>query len=494
MQATRSVWLNLQAGNDPKLDLDWGGVELSPLVIQILHNRGISAGRLMQFLGPDRGPVYDPRRLRGMQQAVNRVLRAREQEETVAVYGDSDVDGITGAVLLVQALGMLGIKTVHYVPNRQTEPAGVNREALQWLAQSDATLVITVDCGITSEAALREGQERGLDFVVTDHHAPPAVLPNVDAIIDPLQAGCKYPCKDLAGVGVAFKLAQCLLRAAGFPEECMQSFMDLVALGTIADMVPLVGENRALVWWGLSVLNHSSRPGLQVLIARSGLHAGSITAADVGYKLCPRLNAAGRIGNDSAAYALLTARSYEEAESYATILEQRNRERQHLTQEAYEACHEELRRSPVGAADWIVVAHIEPSASAVAGVLAGKLVEEYGLPAMVVQVCGDTIRGSLRGTTSFPILDALRSTSDLLSHYGGHQQAAGFVTEPEHLAEVTRRIRDFAASLPGAGSAFPQLRIDAELSPYDVGWQLHDQLQVLEPFGVGNPTPLFLCR
>ncbi|MDB5077792.1 MAG: recJ, partial [Chloroflexi bacterium] len=423
MQATRSVWQNLQRTSTPAPELERAGTALSALVTQLVHNRGITAPTLDEFLTPNRGPTYDPFLLTGMDVAVTRILQARAVGELVAVYGDSDVDGIAAAALLVEALTAAGIRAIPYIPNRQVEAAGTQRDVLNYLQARGASLIITVDCGISSAEEIEAAKLAGLDVIVTDHHAPPANLPSAVSIIDPLQSNCSYPCKHLAGVGVAYKLAQALYRRAGLRDELARLLLDLVAIGTIADMVPLVDENRSLVWHGLRVLNRAARPGIQSLISLAGLRCGTLSASDVCYSLCPRINAAGRIGDGSLGYALLTAQTIDDAEALAALIEERKSERQVLIQQAYAACQQELCRQDARLYDRIIVVHVDPKASSAIGILAGKLAEEYGRPVIVLQPSGDEVRGCVRGTPSFAMLDALRANSDLLMNFGGHQQA-----------------------------------------------------------------------
>lgn len=492
MQATRAVWVNLQAESEPAPQLDRASTSLSPLVTQILHNRGISADGLPVFLNPQRMQSYDPDLLRGMRAAIGRLQQARAAGETVAVCGDSDVDGITGAAVLVDALTLAGINAIPCLPPRG-EGSCLQGEELVGLPARGIGLLITADCGITDATEIEALGAAGLEVIVTDHHTPPGVLPPALAIVNPQQPGCRYPCKLLAGVGVAYKVGEALLRSQGLAAAA-RGLLDLVAIGTVADMVPLVDEDRMLVWHGLRVLNDTSRPGLQAVVARSGLRLGSISATDVGYRLCPRLNAAGRLDQASLGYELLAARTYPEADALAQRLEEKNAARQHLMQEAMAAAHDELARNRPGPDTRLLIVPIAPGASGVMGLLAGKLMEEYGKPVVVLFSGGSEVRGSGRGTAAFGMLDALRANADLLLRYGGHQLAAGFTIRPEDVPRLAERLQRRAAELRLDGDARPVLRVDAEVAPGQLSWALYDQLQALEPCGVGNPLPLFLCR
>jgi single-stranded-DNA-specific exonuclease len=465
------------------------------MAARILHGRGLTADQIRSWLGPGRGPLHDPFRLLGMPAAIRCLLEARARRLPVLIYGDSDVDGISAVALLAEALRAAGMPAVPYVPDRREETLGVHFAALARLtAASGACLVITADCGIASAAELDRCRELGLDCLVTDHHLPSGPLPQAAAVIDPLQEGCAYPCKDLAGVGVAFKLAQALFQAVGLPSDRDRSLLDLVALGTIADMVPLTDENRALVWQGLSVLNQSPRPGIRALAECAGLRLGALTAVDLGVRLCPALNAAGRVDDRSLGYGLLSAGSAEEAEALAPLAVRRGHERQRLTEEAFWACRTRIEQAGSGPSEVLVVASLDSSQATVAGIVAGKLAAAYNLPALVLQVSAGVVRGTLRGTSALPVYDALRSCAGLLDQFGGHRQAAGFSTGEERLGDVVGQLRRHLALSRQTAHAAMTIRADAEVHARDIDWPLYDQLQVLEPHGVGNPRPLLLCR
>jgi single-stranded-DNA-specific exonuclease len=495
VQATHSIWVNLAQISEPAPQLERVTTALSPLVTQIVHNRGIAPEDLAQYLRPDWRDVGDPYALLGMAAAVERVLAARERGEIVAVYGDSDVDGITGTALLVQTLEICGLAAVPYIPHRQPGGAGLSAEGLAFLAARQVKLVVTVDCGITGTQEVSSLAEQDVEVIVTDHHTPSTTLPQAVAIIDPRQPGCTYPCKDLAGVAVAFKLAQALLcRLVPGAEAHLRRLLDLVAIGSIADMGPLRHENRILVWHGLRVLNETDRPGLQALIARSGLHPGGITSTDVGVRICPRLNAAGRLDHAALGYELLTARTYEDAEKPALQLEERNSERQHLTLRVMSSLHEQIAAGAGERTPRLLVLHLEPWAAGVMGLVAGKLVEEYGRPVVVLHAIDGEVRGSARGTPAFDVLAALQANAALLHRFGGHQLAAGFTTSPDRVDALTARLRHRADCLLADANLVPVLEIDADVALRQLTWQLYDQLQALEPCGIGNRLPLFLCK
>ncbi len=492
MQATSSVWVNPQHSGSA-VQLQQLRDIAPPIVAQILLARGVSAAHAQALLGPGGGAIHDSSRLQDVDRAVDRLVRAQAAGEKVAVYGDSDVDGIASVAVLVEALSAVGIVTLPYVPNRLEETIGVHVEPLLRFVDQGVTLVVTADCSVTSESVVARFLAAGLEFLVTDHHAPCLVLPGVTAVVNPQRADCVYPCRDLAGVGVAFKLVQRLFQVFGLPDERAKRLLDLVALGTIADMVPLVGENRALVWQGLNVLNTSIRPGLRLLASQTGLSPGSITSTSVGCRVCPRLNAAGFTDGGSVAYALLTARTEEDARDVVSTIEKRFLDRQQLAKRVLAACIESIGRGP-SAASPLVVASIDPAEASVAGFVTGKLVETYGGAAMVLHQSGEMVRGTMRAASPGSVVDALIAHRDLLDQFGGHAQAAGFTAPAGHVPALIPGLREYIGRAYDDRQLAPLLRIDAEVTPYEIDWQLYEQLQALEPHGPGNEKPLLLCR
>ncbi len=492
VQATRAVWRAPHDASAAASRLQRLQEIAHPIVAQILDSRDTSDEEAGAYLGPDRGPIFEPRLLEDTGRAAERLLRARDARERVAIYGDSDVDGITSVALLDEALTMLGIDTVPYVPNRLEETIGVHIEPLRRFASDGISLVITADCSITDAGVVALCLQAGLDLLVTDHHAPCSVLPGLAAVVNPQRAGCKYPCRDLAGVGVAFKIAQELFRSAGLPDDRARSLLDLVALGTIADMVPLVSENRALVWQGLAVLNSTERPGLRMLAAQAGLSLGSISSTAVGCRICPRLNAAGFHNGSSVGHALLTAGTDEEASIALATIEQRFFDRQQLGRRVLTRCLQAVERD-AGNCDSLLAVRIERTEAPVAGYVAGKLVEKCGVAALVFHQSAGLVRGTLRAAGGCSMVDALIANREVLDQFGGHAQAAGFTAVPGVVDGLVERLRDYIACAC-ASSPVAQLRIDAEVSPYEIDWQLYWQLQALEPYGAGNRRPMLLCR
>lgn len=472
---------------------------LHPLIVQILYNRGITTPEQADaFLSPDAFSA-SPFLMRGVNEAVERIRRAIRAGEAMAVYGDFDVDGVTATVLLVQALQSLGAKVKPYIPHRIDEGYGLNKDALQQLKDQGVRIVITVDCGVRSLDEVAFGKQIGLDMIVTDHHAPTDELPDAFAVINPKQALCKYPTKELSGAGVAFKLAQALMLAdeqvpLGKSRMAISddALVDLVALGTVADLVPLTGENRTLVQRGLASLRKSERPGLQALMRHASLKPESIDAGTIGFALGPRLNAAGRLESALRAYDLLSTQYPGEAEKLALFLEETNRERQRLTSEMTQKARDAVASSVESERLLFVAAPEFPEG--IVGLIASRLAEEFYRPSFAVHQGEEASRGSARSVSEFNIVEALDQCRDLLVRHGGHAMAAGFTVRNEHLDELRTRLKDIAAQKLAQVELIPTLHIDAEAGLSEMNLKLAESLAQLAPFGYGNREPLFVSR
>lgn len=472
------------------------GLEDVPeVVVQLLHNRGVTTpDDVRDFLANDPPPSADPFLLKDMSQAVERVTAAIDQGDLIAVYGDFDVDGVTSLALLCEVLSLLRARVVTYIPNRIEEGYGLHCEAIRGLHEQGVKLLITVDCGIGAGSEIAFAKSLGMDVVVTDHHQVSGPVPRACAVINPRQPGCLYPFKELAGVGVALKLAQALLQRhrhtlGAEPTDVEERLMDLVALGTIADVVPLLGENRALVRRGLVALNKTWRPGLQELVLRAGLKMGDISPTAVGYALAPRLNAAGRLAHADQSYKLLTTLSLQEARELAEYLDTKNAERQKLTSEVLVRARGEIARMAEDAELFVVVGADYPSG--IVGLVAGRLAEERYRPVVVVELGAEESRGSARSVAGVDITKALADCSDLLTRFGGHAQAAGFTIPTEYLAEFKERLQRSVQGQLAQSDLQPRMHIDAELHPSRLTLGLFHAVNRLEPFGAGNPVPVF---
>ena len=468
---------------------------LPPLCAAVLCARGVdTAPAASAFLAHGPNLLHDPFLLRDMEKAVERISRAIREQETVAVYGDYDVDGITATCLLTQFLRTLGGQVVSYIPDRTEEGYGLNNHAIDALARQGVTLIVTVDCGITAAQEVEYARALGVDVVITDHHQCKEVLPQAVAVVDPRRPDCSYPFPDLAGVGVALKLALALTA----PDQRSQVLLDygeLAAIGTVADVMLLQGENRALVHLGLERLADCSRPGLQALLREAGCPRGQVpTTVTIGYGLAPRINAAGRMEQAGTALELLLTQDPQRGQELAQELCQLNRLRQAIELEIFQHCDQLLTHTPALSAPVIVLAG-EGWHQGVIGIVASRLAEKYACPAFMISLDGDKGKGSCRSFGGFNLFGALERCAPLLDSYGGHELAAGFSIRRDNIpafrAALCQLVEEFAGHQPMESS----LDVDCEiphcslLSTQDV-----ESLSLLEPFGSGNPKPVFLLR
>ena len=460
---------------------------------QLLFNRGISThddARVFLVAGVDFDT--DPYQLTGMQTTVDRLCFAIDRGEAVAVYGDYDVDGVTATALLVQFLQSLGATVHPYIPNRFDEGYGLNREALDSLKADGVSLVVTVDCGIRSPDEAMYAREIGLDLIITDHHHPlEGSVPPALAVICPKQTSDNYPDKYLAGVGIAYKIAQALATRRQIPAG-IQELLDLVALGTVADLAPLIGENRKLVRSGLEEIRKCRRQGLYSLANVSDLAIARTSASQIGFILGPRLNAAGRLDSALAALNLLMTTDPLEAGQLAQQLDGQNRQRQALTRETQERAE---ALAIAEDADPILLFAVDESFNpGVVGLAASRLAETYYRPAIVAAKGADQTRGSCRSIPEFHITDALDQCADLLVRHGGHAAAAGFTVVNDNLEELRSRLTALAAAQLGSQDLRPSLRADVEIKLSELNFDLFGLMADLEPTGYGNPEAVFVSR
>ncbi|MFS8628295.1 MAG: single-stranded-DNA-specific exonuclease RecJ [Limnochordales bacterium] len=462
---------------------------VSPLTARLLVARGYTdPEEVRAFLSADERGLHDPRLLPDMEAAAERVAAAVRRGEAVAVYGDYDVDGQTGTALLVRGLSALGLRPVWYIPERVAEGYGLNARAIDELAAAGTRLLISVDCGIRGHAEVARARAAGMDVVITDHHEPGEDLPPALAVVNPKRADSAYPFRELAGVGVAYKLLQAVWAKFGagpLPGWALQ----LVALGTVADVCPLVGENRIFVRLGLERINSRPLPGLEALIQAARLQPGNITAGDVAYILGPRLNAAGRVSHAATGVRLLLSDDVAAALPLAEELERENEERRRveagILEEALRRVEEEDMLS-----DWVLVVDGERWHPGVIGIVASRLVERFARPAIVIGLDGEKGKGSGRSIRPFDLVYHLSRCADLLEQFGGHAMAAGLTVARANVPALRRRLNELAAAVLGPADLVPETRIDLEVRLGDVNEQLVLELERLAPFGAGNPTPL----
>lgn len=466
--------------------------DLSPLMAQLLCNRGITEpGQVESFLAADERLLNDPFLLPDMEPAVSRICRALNEGETIAIYGDFDADGVTATTLLMEGFALLGGKVVPYIPHRTEEGYGVNDAALERLKGQQVSLVVTVDCGISAAPEVAAANRMGLDVVVTDHHTVSSEIPQAVAVVDPKRQESRYPFQELAGVGVAFKLLEALFKYMGRDAD-MTPYMDLVAVGTVADMVSILGENRYLVKRGLEVLHNTARAGFREMARCAGVPVSGIDTESISWVLAPRLNAAGRLDHAGIGYRVLSTTSLEEAQQLASLLEKKNVERQRITEEMLLKARQMLQVS--GADAPLLMVGGKEFHSGVVGVAASRLVEEFYRPVVVFERGEQWSRGSARSIPEFNMIAALTECSDMLYKFGGHPMAAGFTVATPELEKLQQRLVKIAAEQIPAADLRPQIAVDAEVTLSSLGGTTFKQMQRLAPFGCDNPYPTFVAR
>ena len=459
------------------------------LLACVLSARGVTEPeQAWKLLTPGEEPLLDPMLLKDMDRAVLRVTRALKRGETIAVYGDYDVDGITSTCLLTDCLTRLGGRVRSYIPDRLEEGYGLNEEAVLHLAQQGVTLIITVDCGITAAREVEFARELGIDVVITDHHECKQAIPEAAAVVDPHRPDCPYPFKGLAGVGVALKLAM----AAAGPDRAglvFREYADLAAVGTVADVMPMTGENRTIVQTGLAALAHPRRVGLAQLMEEAGLGDKPVTSVSIGYTLAPRINAAGRMGQADLAAELLLTRDPGRAAALAQELCALNRERQTIECEIFQECVQRLERRPQSG---VILLADEHWHQGVVGIVASRLTEKYSCPVFMVCLDQGMGKGSCRSWGGVNLFHLLTQCQDLLEGFGGHAMAAGFTVREENIPALERRLRQLVLE-ERAGEELPSLlEIDAAVLPQELTVEAVEALDALEPCGAGNPRPVLV--
>src|SRR6476661_988769 len=467
---------------------------VSPILAALLITRGYADERAARvFLSPTYDQLHEPYAMLGMKEAVERLKRAIEAREPILIYGDYDVDGTTGTAVLLRALKLLGANTGFHIPHRFTEGYGIQQPALQRARSEGYKLVISVDCGIRAHEPLYWARDHNLDVIITDHHLPDETegAPPAFAVLNPNQAGCSYPDKNLAGVGVAFKPAHALFREYG-REPQVAAFMKVVAIGTVADVAKLTGENRTIVAIGLKDLARVANPGLRALIDVAGCGDGKgMTAYDLGFRLGPRINAAGRMDAGRAVVELFDTRDSDEARRLANHLDARNEERKTVQQQIIDLAVAELK-DPKDS--YVAVIAGEGWHRGVIGIAASKIAERLNRPCVVFSIDGEMAHGSGRSIQAYHLLNGLTACSDLFEKFGGHSHAAGITIRPERIAELRRRLNEHAASCLTAEDLEHSVAIDMELPAEAVTFQFARELDALEPFGAGNRRPVFVTR
>src|SRR6516164_4710733 len=469
---------------------------LTPTLARLLATRGIAtADEAQRFLNPAIDQLHSPYLLSGLRTAVERLRAAVERDETVFIYGDYDVDGTTAIVILRTALELCGGKVEYHAPHRIREGYGMRDEVIEQAADRGIRLIISVDTGIRAFAAAETAQRRGIDLIVTDHHLPQSDgVPKALAVVNPNQPGCDYPCKSLCGAGVAFKIAQALLEETG-RARLLPSFLKVVAIATIADAVPLIGENRVFAKLGLDGLRKPVNAGLRALLANCDLDGSRpLSAGDIAFRVAPRLNAAGRMDVAERVIRLFTEKDATKAAEMALELNQLNGDRQQAEQRIIEEIHARIEASPELQDAYCLVLEGEGWHRGVIGICASRVVERWRRPALVFSCEGGEAHGSGRSIPPFHLLQALESCPELFDRFGGHSHAIGCALPQERLAELRSRLDAYARQHLTAKDFVPVMEYDAELALDEVTNDFWLALQKLEPFGAGNPVPVFVAR
>jgi single-stranded-DNA-specific exonuclease len=476
---------------------------ISRLLARLLVLRGIGvAETASSFLRPCLDQLHDPWLMQDMAAAVERLRRAIDAGEGILIYGDYDVDGTMATVLLLTALKSLGARVEAYIPHRLADGYGMRAAVMEQAASKGCSVVVSVDTGVREHEALARARELGLDCIVTDHHLPGEHLPPAFAILNPRRSDCSYPEKNLTGAGVAFKLVQALL-GAKLSEAHLRSYLKLVAMGTIADVAPLTGENRTIVHVGLCGIRRtaqsalppsSQRPGLWALLSAAGLRGKAVSAADVAFRLAPRLNAAGRMQSAQDVLDLFSTPEPAAARAIAERLDMLNRDRQRQEEEILESIKKELADEASLAGRFALVLQGQGWHRGVIGIVAQRVTELYYRPALVISVEDGIGHGSGRSIPGFHLLDALTHSQTLFNRFGGHAQAAGFSLPAGSISQLTQELERYAGAVLAASELEPALRVDAHLSLDDLSLETFDEIRQLEPFGFGNPVPVFSAK
>ncbi len=467
---------------------------ISPLTSIILYNRGITDNKdIAEFLRCDLESLHDPYLLKDMDKAVNRIKTAQKNNEKITIYGDYDVDGITSIAILYKHLTSMGFEVDYYVPDRIQEGYGVNRDALDKIKKSGTKVVITVDTGITAVEETEYAKSIGMDIIITDHHECKETIPDAYASIDPKRKDCKYPFKNLAGVGVAFKLIQALDDQSSV-DELMEKYSDLICLGTVADISPLVDENRIIVTKGLEKFRNTENIGLKALIDVSITNSKPITTSTIGYIIAPRINASGRLGCASRSVEMFLTSDRERAYELANGLCEENTIRQQTEQNMFAEALEYIENNPQIKDDQVLVIPHENWHHGIVGIVSSKITEKFYKPSILFAIDGDEAKGSGRSISGFNLFEALEESSHLLEKFGGHELAAGLSIKTENIEKFREAINAHTAEKIDEKALIPTVSIDAVIKPSYITLETVDEINRLQPFGVENPSPNFAVR
>ena len=465
------------------------------VIAKILLNRGIDTfEKAKLFFRGKIENLYDPFLLTDMQKAVDRIIKAINQHDKILIYGDYDVDGITAVSMLYLLLKQLGANVFFYIPHRVQEGYGISTSGIDEAAKLEIDLIISVDCGVTAIKEVEYARQLNIDIIISDHHEPGIQLPDAYAILNPKCEQSNYPFQELAGVGVAYKLAQALIMALNLEDSIIKDFVDLVAIGSAADIVPLIDENRIFVKEGLIRLNETKRPGLRALLQVAGLLNKPIGSGQIVFIIAPRINAVGRMGNAERAIELFTTQDYDRALEIANLFEVENRQRKNIDEETFRMAQQIVEENYDLSSSYGLVLDQDGWHPGVIGIVASRVVEKYYRPTIMISTEDNIGKGSARSISGFDIYLALKHCEDLLIGYGGHKYAAGLTIEKDKIEEFRERFNQIAFQKLDEDLLCPKLRIESEIRLSDINSRLFKFLKLLAPFGPQNMRPVFLSQ
>ena len=462
-------------------------------IARVLFNRGFTLiEEVRDFLNPDPHQLHDPFLMKDMDRAAERVIRALREREQILIFGDYDVDGITSVAMLYLFLKDLCGQVTFYIPDRATEGYGISTGGIEQAHEQGCSLIISVDCGITSIEEIELAHDYGIDVIISDHHEPGEYLPAAEAVLDPKRPDCDYPFKELAGVGVAYKLAQGILKRLDLESSYIEKYLDLVAIGSAADIVPLIDENRVFVKIGLDKLNRDGQEGILILLETAGFSLGQIDVGHIVFGLAPRINAVGRLGQASPAVELIITRNHFRAQSIARMLEEENRRRKEIDNKTLNEALAIIEEEFDPGKHYVIVLAGEDWHPGVIGIVASRIIEKYYRPTVMITIDNGIGKGSARSIPNFDIYSALKSCSNLLQQFGGHKYAAGLTIEASQIDEFKMRFNEVTAAMLTEDDLIPRIKIDDELRLDEINYNLVEMIKLLAPFGPKNTKPLFV--
>ena len=500
-------WVVKPQGDRQVVEALASNLDMSPVLANLLVQRGIdTVEKAQKFFSPQLTDLHDPFLMKDMDRAVERIEKAVKTHEKVMIYGDYDVDGTTAVSLVYKFLSQIGHKNLlFYIPDRYVDGYGISIRSIDHAVRKGVTLVIALDCGIKAVEKVAYAKERGVDFIICDHHLPAEEIPQAVAVLDPKRTDCNYPFDELSGCGVGFKLVEAYAKRNNIPFADIEHLLDLLVVSIASDIVPLVDENRILAYYGLKKLNSSPSKGLESIIKICGLDSHDITIDDIVFKIGPRINAAGRMRMDEddenaapsgghAAVSLLIEGNAREAAKFGEVIDSYNQDRKSIDRNVTQEAHDYVESNPTLKAMKSTVIYNPKWMKGIVGIVASRLIETYYRPTVVLTKSNGFVTGSARSVAGFDLYQAVESCSDLLENFGGHMYAAGLTMKEENVEAFTKRFNDYVEENIDPNILVPQVDVDSELMFSDITDDFHRQLNSFQPFGPGNSSPVFMTR